>query len=380
MKMTIWCDTAILAGFLLCASANGASQMNLAPDTTAGLIAIANLDEQIERLQDTAGVEDLLLVRSRFLSDYQALERASRLTESRCATTQDFLQRARSRAAVHRFADALADVSEAERLGGTAQQILPLRSSILVATGHAEEIIPELEMEAAQHPSYASRSNLAGAYAALGRVKEADRLYVAALSDLHTTLPFPYAWIFFARGLLWAEQGSNPARAEIMYAQALQYLPQFVVAGINLAELEAARGDLTSAGDRLGRILAKQAEPEALALLGNLQVRTGREEEGRRNITRARQGYEGLLQRYPLAFADHAAEFYLGPGEDAERAWSLAKRNLANRHTDRAVALAIKAAQASGRWREAAALGNDASSSVQVYLRVFDQSLKHFRN
>jgi hypothetical protein len=57
-----------------------------------------------------------------------------------------------------------------------------------------------------------------------------------------------------------------------------------------------------------------------------------------------------------LAFADHAGEFYVGPGADPERAWVLAQQNLVNRPTDRAAALAIKAAQASGHYRQARAL------------------------
>jgi hypothetical protein len=30
----------------------------------------------------------------------------------------------------------------------------------------------------------------------------------AALADLDTTSPFPYAWVLFARGVLWAEEGA----------------------------------------------------------------------------------------------------------------------------------------------------------------------------
>jgi len=108
---------------------------------------------------------------------------------------------------------------------------------------------------------------LAGAYAAFGRVDEADRLYTAALEDLHTTLSFPYAWTYFARGLMWSEQGGDPARAEGLYIQALNYLPEFVAANVNLAELEMARGDKKSAMERLWRVVRSTDEPEALALL-----------------------------------------------------------------------------------------------------------------
>jgi hypothetical protein len=45
-----------------------------------------------------------------------------------------------------------------------------------------------------------------------------------------------------------------------------------------------------------------------------------------------------------------------GAGADPERAWILAQQNLDNRQTDRAVALAIKVAEATRRHREACAL------------------------
>jgi hypothetical protein len=58
--------------------------------------------------------------------------------------------------------------------------------------------------------------------------------------------------------------------------------------------------------------------------------------------------YEDLLSRHELAFADHAAEFYLGSGHDPQRALQLATANLVNRKTVRAYTLAIEAAEASG--------------------------------
>ena len=110
--------------------------------------------------------------------------------------------------------------------------------------------------------------------------------------------------------------------------------------------------------------------PEALALLGVLDVRNGDDLEGNAEILHARQRYESLLVRYPLGFADHAAEFYLGPGNDPERAWLLVEQNLANRQTDRSVALAVKAAEATGRYQQACELLRDHGPLVQVYLKI----------
>jgi len=357
-RRIIWSGVLALAF----SGAVGAGTLSPRPLTTAGTIAIANLDHQIAQLRDDAGVEDLLLARSRFLGDYDALDRAVSLAERRVRADDDLLRRARTRSAVHRFSEALDDLAAAEYAGADNDEIAALRTSILVATGHAEEAIPRLEADASAHPGFASLGSLATAYAAAGRIADADRLYAAALADLDTTSPFPHAWLSFARGMMWTEQAGDPVRGEAFYLQALAHLPEFATANIHLAELEAARGDLPSAVTRLRRVVAASSEPEALALLGEFRLRMGDRTDGLRYIAKARRRYASLLARHPLAFADHAAEFYLGPGADAQRAWRLAGQNLANRETARAFHLAINAARAAGRDRDACLLSASAQA------------------
>jgi len=66
----------------------------------------------------------------------------------------------------------------------------------------------------------------------------------------------------------------------------------------------------------------------------------------------ARSGFEEL-ETHPLAFADHAAEFYAGSGNDCRRALELARANLANRPTRRALkqvqTITMSAGEAAGR-------------------------------
>ena len=59
-------------------------------------------------------------------------------------------------------------------------------------------------------------------------------------------------------------------------------------------------------------------------------------------------GFEALLEKHPLAFADHGAEFYAGSGNDARRALELARINVANRPTLRAFEQAHAIAIAAG--------------------------------
>ena len=366
-RVAAWAAVCGLAS-AACARPEGAPAIEPAYATTAGSIAIANLDQQIEQASGDAARMELLLERSRFLGDYAALDRASRIAERRSETADDLVRRARARAAVHRFADALRDVEAAERVGAPRDQWAALRASILVATGRASDVVPQLEADVVRRPGFASRSALAGAYAAVGRLEEADALYAQALADLDTTLPFPYAWVYFARGLMWTEQGGDSTRGASLYAQALVHVPEFVAANIHLAEIDAARGKARSAMGRLDR-LASSDEPEAVALLGRLHLGTGDRARGLEEIAHARRRFELLLQQHALAFADHAAEFYLGPGADVERAWALAAQNLANRETPRALTLALKAARASGRVAEARTLAARAAvDSVRFHL------------
>jgi len=70
-------------------------------------------------------------------------------------------------------------------------------------------------------------------------------------------------------------------------------------------------------------------------------------DEAKIQLDAAALGFEELLERHLLAFADHAAEFYSGSGQDRKRALELAHANLANRQTGRAAKLA-QAIEAAG--------------------------------
>jgi Tfp pilus assembly protein PilF len=319
------------------------------PATTCGAIAVANLDYMIAQAAGPARRIELMLARSRFLGDYDALERAVALAEHLPRDAEGLLLRARARAASHRFEQALADLRAAEQAGADPGVVEGQRAAILIATGRAPEAVAALEARVATQPGYASHSALASAYAETGRYGEADRAYRRALESLATTSPFPHAWVHFALGVMWAEQAGDRRRGEAEYDQALAYLPQFAVANIHKAEMEFRRGELRAAQARLMPLARMAREPEALALLGQIERQAGHAAEARRDIALAGQRYRFLLQRQPLAFADHAAEFYLAGGADARQAWRLAMRNLDNRQTPRAFAIAIRATVDSGR-------------------------------
>ena len=105
---------------------------------------------------------------------------------------------------------------------------------------------------------------------------------------------------------------------------------------MHLAEIYASQ-DQTGDAEALLLPALSSRDPEVRWRLADVLIAQGRFEEGERQLDAARSGFDELLERHLLAFADHAAEFYAGSGNDRRRALELARANVANRPTRRAV-------------------------------------------
>jgi hypothetical protein len=117
----------------------------------------------------------------------------------------------------------------------------------------------------------------------------------------------------------------------------------------------------------------------------------GRPDEADGECEAARFGFGKLLERHDLAFADHAAEFYLSCGADPERAWWLAELNLVNRPTLRAFELACAAVsmvgdarlefnlavRARGRWGRLKAFAHSPLNSVRFDSELAAPGVSH---
>jgi tetratricopeptide (TPR) repeat protein len=155
------------------------------------------------------------------------------------------------------------------------------------------------------------------------------------------TSPFPPAWACFQLGMLWGEfvPIAEPNRAALWYRRAIAYLPGYVKARVHLAEIYASQGQTGEAAELLLPALSS-ADPEVRWRLADVLAAQDRFAEAETHLEAARSGFEDLLRRHLLDFADHAAEFYVGSGNDHPRALELARANVANRPTRRAVNLA----------------------------------------
>ena len=105
---------------------------------------------------------------------------------------------------------------------------------------------------------------------------------------------------------------------------------------MHLAEIYTSQD---KAGDAEALLLPALAsrDPEVRWRLADVLIAQERLEEAAAELRAARSGFEELLGWHLLAFADHAAEFYAGSGNDRRRALELARTNVANRPTRRAV-------------------------------------------
>lgn len=326
--------------------------------TTHPDIALGNLNAQIAGLESRAavsrlGVEQqaelasLLSGRAQYGGSIADRERALRIADRLVAEQPDhpatLLARARARAGLHLFGDALADVEAATVRGARPAAADPVRAGILQALGRYDDALA-LRIDAAERrPDVDSLGALASLRAERGEIEEAARLYAAARRSFRDVSPFPLAWLSFDEGLMRMRAGDN-AGALALFADAHERLPSFAAAQCHRGEMEASLGHIDRAVALLRPLAESSEDPDAAGQLARILGENGRTAEARtwRDIAAAR--YDALMQRHPEAYADHAAEFWLAAGADPVRALAYARQNLAVRQTPRAYEL-VQAAQ-----------------------------------
>ena len=327
--------------------------------TTSGVIALANLNVQIDSLEAAAqwvDLVDLLLLRGQVLGRIADYERAATLAKQLvCTAPTDataFLLRARTQATFHRFEEALADLATAEQLDATLDGVDAERAAIFQALGRYDDALVLRRYAVERRPAFATLGALAGLLAEYKEIAEAERLFSEARRRYQGVSPFPVALLDFQRGVMWLEHRAlNTAR--IWFAAAQRRVPAYAPALGHLAEVDAAQGERATAIKGLRPLVACSDDPEYAALLANLLHEDGQIQEAHWWRTKAANRYDELTLRHPAAFADHAAEFWLTAGANVKKAVQLARQNLAIRQTPRAYALLRRAALAGASHRKA---------------------------
>lgn len=340
---------------------------------TAGDIALINLDSARQRswnrfwrAPEQPGVAELIVeqeqLTAQFAGDLTAFDRlemlADEMTRAEPESARTALIAAQVACSTHRFAAARASVASAVARGAPTEAADRLLLGIDQATGESLSRVLTARRERVGRPGHwDERIPLGALLADLGAFEEADRTYRDALRTYPDASPFALAWTCFQLGVLWGETVPVPDvdRAAKWYRTAIDYVPCYVKARVHLAEIHLDHGRADAARALLAPVL-ESGDPEVAWRLADIAEDVGDVAEAALLLATARAGFEALVAKHPLAFADHAAEFYLGSGGNPARACELAQLDLTNRPTLRAFEQAHSAALAAGDSNAAAEL------------------------
>lgn len=289
-----------------------------------------------------------------FTGDVCALDRIA-LLESAFARADPgaarlALIRAQTASMGHRFSDARAHLADARLAGAPADETSRLGLSIDQACGRNLDDVLEARREIARETQGPEALVALGSLLAdLRDFAAADGAYAQALGACRDVSPYPVAGICFQLGVLWGELAPEPdlSRAARWYRQAIAVLPRYTKARVHLAEIRISDGRPDEA-EALLRPALSVGDPEVDWRLADALAAQGKAEASAEHLGRARCGFDSLLERHLLAFADHGAEFYAGSGDDPLRALRLARINADNRPTLRALEQVRRLATAAG--------------------------------
>jgi len=340
---------------------------------TDGDIAVINLQSARQRSWNRfwrapaqPGIAELIVeqeqLTAQFAGDLSAFDRlemlSNELARAEPESARSALIAAQVACSTHRFTEARVGATQAQMLGAESDAVERLMLGIDQATGENLPSVLAARRERAARPGrWDERVPLGALLADLGEFEEAEQAYLDALRAYPDVSPFAPAWVCFQLGVLWGETVPVP-RADLAaqwYRRAIDLLPCYVKARVHLAEICLDRGDAAEARALLAPAL-ECGDPEVKWRLADVAQAAGDDAEASSFLTAARSGFEELLSKHSLAFADHGAEFYAGSGGDPSRAHELAQLNLANRPTLRAFEQAHSTALAAGDQRRANSL------------------------
>jgi tetratricopeptide (TPR) repeat protein len=335
------------------------------PRATNGEIARINLESARRRawarfVQDPVlpgvaeGIVEMECLSAQFLGDLDALDRLDALACEFARVDRSFrsaLIHAGIASLTHCFDEARDYLARAAQLNGPRDAIERQRLAIDQARGQSVDRVLAARRRIAQASGQIEDLVPLGALLAdLERYPEADALYQEAFFSYCGASPFPLAWTCFQLGVLWGELVSVPdlQLAALWYGSAIAYLPGYVKARVHLAEIFISQDQTQEATATLLPALSSR-DPEILWRFADALSKEGRFGEAETELDAARRGFDGLLRNHFLAFADHAAEFYAGSGNDPHRALELACANAGNRPTPRALKRAAAIATVAAR-------------------------------
>jgi tetratricopeptide (TPR) repeat protein len=321
--------------------------------TTDGEIAVINLESARRRSWSRffhdplrEGIAEIAIeheqLAAQFLGDVSALDRLEalvrQLVQTGDASPRTALIQAQVASMTHRFADARQYLARAHFRGTPPPDIKRLRLNIDQARGvNLDRVLDQRREIARKSGRLEDLVALGSLLGDLREFPEADHVYRQALRGHRDVSPFPVAWVCFQLGALWGELVPEPqaTHAAQWYRRAINCLPSYTKARVHLAEIYSSCGRIDDAQALLVPAISS-GDPEVRWRLADALSSHGKSADAEAHMQAARSGFESLLERHMLAFADHGAAFYAGSGDDCVRALQLARINVANRPTLRA--------------------------------------------
>jgi tetratricopeptide (TPR) repeat protein len=322
---------------------------------TSGRIAVANLSTMIGSLQlarvegasfpNLVALSTFLFVRGDVLGRIVDHDRAELVATEAIALTagtgSELYIRAQLAERFHRFEEANALLDRALAAGYPRQKIDAEKAALLQATGQYREALILRERLAKDEAGIHTLGALASLLAEMDEWSAAETWYAAALDADHGVSPIPCGQLLFEWGVSAMRRG-DLERAEAIFAELDEVLPAHVPGRGHRAEVALARGQLDVAAALITPLLATSDDPEYRAIHAEILAARG-DGEAASEAERAAAGYELLLARRPEAYADHAAEFFMGVGNRPQLAVDLAAANRTLRDTPRSRSLLARA-------------------------------------
>ena len=348
------------------ASTGVSSAPSVSPPKTRGLkrtpptMALSNFQGQIreyeslyehapQNVEARSRLANALVSRGQLLGKPSDLVRALKLAEQAeptAAPTKELLRfRASVFAAVHQFDRALQALEAAVPSDDLRQPTTAAlaRAAIWAAQGELDQALPTIQLVRAARDEIGVLTLEAKVLGELGRVDDAVATFAKAEAKYRNPAPFALADLHVERGLMWETRGEL-GKAKESYRAAVDLLPMHAHAVLHLAQLVPPKEGL----ELLGGLARTTDDPEVAGRVGELKELLEKG-SGEADLKTAATGYDAIVKELPEAYADHAGWFYAGPGNDPDKAWKWASKNLEIRKTSGAYALSLTAARLARR-------------------------------
>lgn len=304
--------------------------------TTSGEIYFNNLDARIETLTTlreeqpqfaAARLAGALYHRYQLRGRLDDLNRALEIAAEQVAhdprDAQARVTRAALYSAVHRFADARADldVAAADRSAEIQALVTRLTRDIAVATGDYNALKADLEQSSLAAADFYELAHRADLRLLLGDLPGAAFQFRGAQTIYRDVSPVPLAWLHTQIGIAYLRYGDH-AEAARFFAAAVERLPGYVLAEEHLAECEHLLGRLDDSRTRYLRVIEATGNPEYMTALAAVEADRNDSAAALQWRERARASWEQWLKAQPLAYSGHAADFFL-ESNDSARAYRL---------------------------------------------------------